>query len=654
MRYPKFKRLAGELASLTRYAFQRRCCDLLRELWPDLVYAKELGNLDTKGIDLYVSAEGLHMPDFDIVVQCKGLELPHFGEAHLRECITSIDKFASCDLRTHSYYLIVNRAITEPAYRDKLEERLKNLIKCRMAATTYLLDLNGFTQFLLNTLREKLLRRIESLDAQHVAQYEEVMGRGIYIDGVPFVEERYEPYRSDQLRPIRQVAKNPHQYLLDRFRRRFLETSEYHGAPKKLWTLVISEFGFGKTCLLLRLGVHLWNAGLSALYVPLVEIPRDAFGNERLLVKSFLRIILGEQGESSSHELGLWAIALSSLLRTRSDFVLLLDGLDERRDAYSHEGIRRIFDCLRDYTCPIVLSMRREFWDERHGNLQLVMRKPVTNRDIIFLSEWDDRTITRYAEEVQSKLSRASPLEEFISLVREGKYTELYGDIPRRPLFLSMLVDDVISGKVQKMTLSHLYEGYVLRKMRYDQESPFGDTSRPLPLGELDFDDLRRRFLLMLERLALKTVVAGEANEAQQLLEKFPEGWVKEAAKLEGLPGDQTISFLMNTILVTDGSRTVSRELDVRFAHRSFQEYFVARRLVNLLKNGTNEEVLYLWSSRYVTGVVMFAEQILRDVHIQPDQPIAFDKCVDRLRRLSSTCQGQYLATDILARLTAP
>ena len=375
MRYPAFRRLAAEMASLTRYAFQRRCWELLRELWPDLIYARELGNLDTKGIDLYVSKESLGAYHFDVVVQCKGLEVPRFGEEHLQDCIMSMGKFASSGFKTNPYYFIVNRLITESVHRKILEDQLRSLVECHKAGATYLLDLQGFTQFLLNSLIEILLLRIQSLDAQHFAQYEKVMGKGDYVDEVPFIEKRYKLSHSDLLRLTQQVARNPYQHLLDRFRQRFLESSEHTSAPSKLWTLIISEFGFGKTCLLLRLGVHLWHAGLPALYVPFVEIPRDGFVHELALVKSLLRTIVEQDEDANARAVDLWAVALSILLRTRADFVLLLDGLDEHRDAYSHEGIRRIFDCLRDYVCSIALSMRQELWDERHGNPKSAIEK---------------------------------------------------------------------------------------------------------------------------------------------------------------------------------------------------------------------------------------------------------------------------------------
>ena len=330
--------------------------------------------------------------------------------------------------------------------------------------------------------------------------------------------------------------------------------------------------------------------------------------------------------------------------------MLLIDGLDEHRDAYKQEGIRRMFDCLRDYACPIVLSMRQEFWDERQGNLQSAMKKPVSNREIIFLTDWGETTILRYVDEIQQKSSKSSSIKEFASLVRERRYVEVFGDIPRRPLFLSMLIEDLLSGAFQRMTLSRLYESYILRKMTYDLESPFGDTGRPLPLTEMDINDLRRRLLLILEQLALSTVVEGESHQVKQLLEMFPENLLKKAAESEGLPREPIISLLLNTILVTAGSRSMDRELSIRFAHRSFQEYFIARRLVSILKEDTNENSAGYFSSQYPLGIVSFVYEVLRDIKIQPNQSTTFRKCFDRLHNLAHISGSKCLAAAVLNR----
>ena len=276
------------------------------------------------------------------------------------------------------------------------------------------------------------------------------------------------------------------------------------------------------------------------------------------------------------------------------------------------------------------------------------MKKSIPNRDAIFLTEWDDLAMVHYADKIESRSSNGGRLKEFASLLRAGKYEEIYGDIPKRPLFLNMLVEDAISGRIGKTTLSYLHEEYVLRKMRYDQESPFGDTSRLLPSNKLDLHDLQRRLLGMLERLALKTAVAGEIGDTRQLLEKFPESWVKEAAQMEELPKEQVISFLMNTILVTASTRSISKELDVRFAHRSFQEYFVARRLVSLLKDGADEEILHFWGVRYNLGVVKFVKEILNDIRIHPDRFGEFHMCIERLRQITATLHGECLLIDML------
>jgi hypothetical protein len=81
----------------------------------------------------------------------------------------------------------------------------------------------------------------------------------------------------------------------------------------------------------------------------------------------------------------------------------------------------------------------------------------------------------------------------FRELVQEGRYGEQYGDIPHRPLFLSMLIDDVRQEGVRPRSRLELFSGWIDRKIERDWLNPkaTGGAIRP-PIREDGAESLDR------------------------------------------------------------------------------------------------------------------------------------------------------------------
>lgn len=607
------KKYLTELSSKTNRDFQRACFELLQQIWPDIRYAKDLRMFDRAGIDLYVPHPT--SDNLAIAIQVKGFEVFQFCKSQLNQCIESINKFLQSDFLAHNYLLIINcRFIEDSALRADLHERVKEIERRKKAKKADLLDLQRFLNLFFDNLSEILIKRIELQNKNHLELYEETMGSGVYISDVPFTAEGYGSNGEKQtakINPLQHVSN----YLEKRIKLVQIRPGRHLG---KLWTVVVSEFGFGKTSLLLGLSKELKLRGFEALYVPIALIPPDGFTSEKGFIRCLLRIIF-EQSEEIDIDLPqLWDVSLQDILRSKQHFVLLLDGLDEHRDAYSHEGLRQIMNTVRELARHVIISVRKEFWDERSGSIEAALGTNERNRKILQLVEWSDKTIASYIIEAvrRSKTKNASRLDALLSLVTEGKYEEFYGDIPRRPLFLEMLVQDVITGEIKKRTVAQLYENYLWQKMERDIVSPFSQTiypMRPSPSDKIDLYDLQQRFQRMLEIIAIKAVIDVGNNEPVRLMEKFPEEWIKEAAIAAKLPADSVLPYLMRTILVPVGKRTRKHtQLDIRFAHKSFQEYFLARYLSADFQGNKQSVSLSTLTPRYPKGVVAFLESILK------------------------------------------
>lgn len=602
-------RYLKELAGKTNRDFQRGCYELLKEVWPEMRYAKDLREFDRAGIDLYLANP--KNSQFSLVMQCKGFEALNFSEKQFGQCVESIGKYVKSKYSCDEYILVVNQPyFKDTLVRRKLEKELKTIEEAGKSKKTALFDLRQFLNFLFDNLVDLLLKRFEIQNSEYLNQYETVMGSGVYVSEVPF--KRLAPIAYGKNTGLR---SNPLQFICRDIEAKLGPTRKEPGRQvQKFWTIVVSEFGFGKTSLLLRIAGELNRLGFGALYVPIALIPPNGFDAETNFIRCLWQIIFEPSAELDLNRPSVWDVPLRDILQSRQDFVILLDGLDEHRYAYTHEGIRQIMNGLRHLTRHVVLSVRREFWDERSGSIEMAIGRADRNSQVVVLDEWSEEAIILFLNE-KRRVTGSTSLNNLVSLVKAGQYQEFYGDIPKRPLFLEMLAQDVIDGQLKKRTVAQLYEKYLVQKMERDVTSPYSSnkyTGRPLASHHLDLFDLQGRLLGMLEEVAAKTAVSS-AQTGSQLLEKFPEEWVKAAAKSVDLPADSVLPYMIGTVLVPVGKRTRQPPfLEVRFAHRSYQEYFIARKLSKGIGRAKDPvESLITLRSQYSKGVISFLESIL-------------------------------------------
>ncbi len=137
---------------------------------------------------------------------------------------------------------------------------------------------------------------------------------------------------------------------------------------KNKWTFIISEFGFGKTALLLNLAGEIHSKDMQPVYLPIAQFDKEAFRNEYSLCKNTLEIIFEERFDEARLLNKLLLKTFQLMLRSTGEYVLLFDGLDEHYYAYENQGLKRFFICLRNFSNKCIFTVRKEFWDERHGS----------------------------------------------------------------------------------------------------------------------------------------------------------------------------------------------------------------------------------------------------------------------------------------------
>jgi hypothetical protein len=270
-----------------------------------------------------------------------------------------------------------------------------------------------------------------------------------------------------------------------------------------------------------------------------------------------------------------------------SRLVLLIDGLDESPFLTTGNGLPTLFDALSNIRSSAVLTMRTEFWrtrseslltgyvgrvapikrSERNRRLTLIELNPWTNTQILQL-------ITQVATAAKSA-SHRSNLETLRETIDANAYGHLYGDIPRKPLFLRILTDFVAENGVAETSLAKLFREWVDLKLRRDVVAPrlHGGSGRSGITTDAQAPDVVRMLAIQAMKSAAVLMTSSESGRVELLPQC-------EFAKLaQNLPSLQNqpdiVGLALNSLLMPARKHGVVTA--VQFAHRAFQEYFLAR-----------------------------------------------------------------------------
>ena len=249
-----------------------------------------------------------------------------------------------------------------------------------------------------------------------------------------------------------------------------------------------------------------------------------------------------------------------------------------------------MFNSLRDVRTKVVLGMRTEFWQRKEptfarGFGDIATRKPrrVIKVSRMELVEWGDEQILEFARRYRAVCEgeAMSHVEEFINLVENGGYQDLYGDIPRRPLFLSFVLD---SAATEGLPLHPLRRAELL--LRWTRLKITRDCDAPAAVGGRGRPPISKYPRGTQETIALAMLLMRKASRCMSYVvgEQIIQGsncqleQVRRADReLEALGSD--VGVLLNSLLQEHFDNPITG-LHVRFAHRIFQDFFLAWELV--------------------------------------------------------------------------
>jgi hypothetical protein len=197
---------------------------------------------------------------------------------------------------------------------------------------------------------------------------------------------------------------------------------------------------------------------------------------------------------------------------------------------------------------------------------------------IIRLRDWQHTQISALARRYRETQigERRSNLDELVRVIDSGEYEAIYGDIPKRPLFLRFILDSVTEQGVKRKGKARLFYDWIQLKIRRDVLNPtsFGGVGRApiIPNVEGTETTIRLAFKAM-KVAAYKMTILSEQNNSLELLSSCDVDEVLLSdVRLKEVP-DPSRLFLHSLLIP---SRATAEKLEIGFAHRTYQEFFLA------------------------------------------------------------------------------
>lgn len=576
----EFRHFSGELAAADGREFERRALPLVRIVWSDAVGTPALRSFDKAGVDHLVWSDATPHP---LIVQCKGFQrdTQELGESQLRQCRKSIDSFRKSGLRASTYILLHNRDSRNREFCNAIKCELAKLVSSHQVTTAELWDrrrlLRAVADTLYNHVHTIMRERNASMVQMHL-EAEPLLGGVI----------KSIPYRTSEL-------------LFDKYQLRSESTPREQVADpvadlslfeERRISIVIGEAGFGKTTTALR---ALGSTGNYVMYVPAAAISSRTANTKSFLKQCFdFDDFMENVAESDLPVVRPLVLqVLKYILRTReTNNALILDGLDESIFFSRRGGVQHLMNILNAVQVPIVLTARSEYWHVRKTDFAGVFGCIASSKSdrhtdqkdvrLVELLPWDDSQIVGLARQYRQQITEPdakSRLDTLIATIESGEYRAYYGDIPRRPLFLRFILETVAEGGVHHVSRAQLFEEWVRMKVTRDIVAPmkWGGKGRAAIVDQSESADRT----LELSFLAMRCAASVMTRVTDGSLELLPNCELNAV-----LASDEQLKsiadpagLVLNSLLIPSSSRSAVKPLRVEFAHRTLQEFFLARHL---------------------------------------------------------------------------
>jgi len=533
--------------------------------------------------DRLLGKEALRSLDGGYLVDAGELALPVFvqpmafqersedlGEQHVLRCREKIEHFAQSPLPAEIYLLVHNRDPRSLAFRTDLGREIAALRTGGRVAHALAWDARDLVEAAFDGLFDLTLAKARA-GSLSVAPVETALATS--ADVLTQIPIRISALMADQHRmgadedPGTETVADPAALLLEE--------------NLSVRTFLLGSFGFGKTTAIAR---SLLRRDFQVLYVPGSSLTQEVATAKILLSRCINPDPLFPDCDAEDrriYERMLRAVAEHLFKDASLPCALLIDGLDESPFLCRGAGLQHLLNNLETVRIPLILAMRSEYWRSRSGDLQSTAGKQASQgeprkrriRKLELLPWRQDEILDflrRFREASQDTVEqeRLGALE---SLVTEGRFPEIYGDIPCRPLFLRLIAESAAALGLpgQRIGRARLFRDWALWKIRRDLRVP-----RPhlVFAGEPGEEVLETAWEAMLHAAASMT------REREGELEILPDCLferVRQATpRLEKMA--DVLALSLQSLLQLSNERTGAQRPRVAFAHRAFQEFFLA------------------------------------------------------------------------------
>lgn len=582
MKSAVWKEVKGILGIKTAYDFEREVCRVLSLRWPGLVHASSKKHFDRKGIDVLAWGDGIPL---ECVIQCKGFERMELLPEHVKAAKKSIDDFRASGFRCRTYLFVYNREQRDYPFHGEVEAAVAELVTAGVCATAEVWDLDSLILEHQADVLRVVEREVHDNSRRMLERLTHLFDVGdTIIKEVPMSQKRLELRRGDKARitderPV--VDRCVGDILVDPDTRR--------------WSILIGEFGTGKSTAALHAAIREARAGALARHIVYVEArlfdPGRLAGLNGLLGQILLSAGLSFDTEPEAtgidqDQLVRRAVPLLKevMRRPEAPYILIIDGLDENSVFSKPSGMVDLNNALVELGCPVALITRREHFIATFENFDTSLdelgQKYGSKRaaTLFELRRWEERHILGLLDLVLAGQGldpdAADRLLAFRALIEAGEAKRFYADLPSHPLFLRFILDDVAADGIQATDRSRLLERWVRRKIERELwEKGRGDElAAPADAGSVV------EALMMAMEAVAAAMISGEGG-AVTTAETLPVEGLRDrlGRHLEIVHGDAA-TLLLNTVLVPVELREQG-QFKIIFAFMIFRDFFLARHL---------------------------------------------------------------------------
>jgi hypothetical protein len=580
----KWKRLQSSLASAEGRDFERAALPFIRAIWGDAILPKPLRKFDKSGVDIlrWREKDG---PNIPVAIQCKGFEVTEteLGKSQVDQCIKSIQTFIKSQFHADRYILVHNRT-PDSGFQKAISEELELLVATGRVKEAAVWGYQKLTQEASKALRKRIEKHLAftSSDSDIVA-FDHPLCAPLEKVPISITEVIANSNKKVAEFPSVQMIADPALELL-----RTEEADRSGRTETKNISLVLARAGYGKTTTALRV------ASISPrriFFLSAATLPKETHNTISLLnplVQSKLDTLWGEvSAEDFAVVNQLVSPELKLVLRDgQTKVVLIIDALDESIYFSRKSGLQDLLNQVKEFKVPIILLAREEFWSEKQEQFEREVGLTAQRADrkglgfvkfkLLRLEDWGKEQIREYAIRYRDSLSgtERSNLEGLIRIVESGDYESIYGDIPKRPLFLNYILESVANEGVKSKGRARLFYDWVKLKIRRDVRNPLragGDRPSLLRTTDLGEGEIVRLSFLAMKIAASKMVLVSE--DRVDLLPTCSAEDIRKADPRFATHLDE-ISLFLHSLLETESSSAES--LQIRFSHRTYQEFFLA------------------------------------------------------------------------------